>query len=156
MPRFFSKGADPYLDNWLKARTWNSHHPLDMERFWQLLKALKRYQTYSKRSWIPGFRGKLRDAMQHYHPGFSSDFYDQHVSFFAQKAELIHEYETSRGIPDPLVEVNDPYRMSAILRSLVVRRDGEEQHMYTREQVTMIVNEKFTEKYGKNWRERFR
>ena len=156
MPKFFSKGADPYLDNWLKAKTWNSHHPLDMERFWQLLKALKRYQTYSKKSWLRGFREKLRKAVEHYHPGFSGDYYDQHISFFAQKAELIHEYETARGIPDPLVEVNNPYRMSAVLRSFVVLRNGEEHRMYTSEEAAKIVNDRFTEKFGKNWRERFR
>ncbi len=89
MKIYFSVKADKSLMQWLGPRTWDSKHPLDMERFYRFLMALNRY---SRGNWSKDFQENLSRAAQAVHGGAT----EERLRFFTEKADTVYDYEQVR------------------------------------------------------------
>ena len=144
--RYFSPVVDRYFLQWIVLPTWDSMHPMDMQRFYQFLKALKRY---SRKDWSAYFIQNIVNAAKHFHPNRDADCIRKAAVRFLEIAEDIFAYE-SAPFPDPLVEMRNPYQVALYLRSLrVYDEHGREQDMYSQEEIEKILEENF----GPDWRE---
>jgi len=86
MESYFCVKADEYLMHWLGPRTWDSRHPLDMERFYRFLKVLHRY---SRKDWSKNFRENLTRAARSVHGRAT----EESLGFFTEKANTVYDYE---------------------------------------------------------------
>jgi hypothetical protein len=140
MPTFFSKVVDRYFRQWIALPTWDSMHPMDLGRFYQFLKAIKRY---SRKHWATRFHQSVVEAATEFHPRLDKEHVHRMADFFLETARTIFEYE-SAPFPDPLVEMRNPHEVSLYLRTLrVYDNDGNVQYRYTSEEIEQILKENF-------------
>jgi len=145
MSRYFSTIVDRYLNHWIALPTWGSKHPLDMQRFYQFLRALKRY---SRKDWTLDFRERIFRAAKDNHPEFDESYLVETIDYFVRQEEIICDYH-SAPFPAPLVEMSNPYLVASYLSLLLVVDDeGNERSMYTSEEIEEILAKNF----GKDWR----
>ena len=147
MSMYFSKIVDRYFLQWIALPTWDSMHSMDMERFYQFMKAMKRY---SRKHWTTRFHQSIVKAAAELHPRSSEKYIHKMADFFLQTAGTIFEYE-SASFPDPLVEMRNPYEVDLYLRTLrIYDSEGNAQYMYTGEEIERILEDNF----GSDWRKR--
>ena len=120
-------------------------HSSDMERFYQFLKALKRY---SRKHWAKGFYDNIIKAAKDYHPNLDEEHVTEMADSFLKEAETCFAYDEA-PFPDPLVERTNPYLVSLSLRRIQVLDDkGNANPLYTFDEVEDILAKEF----GKDWR----
>jgi hypothetical protein len=140
MPKYFSKAVDRYFDQWIRVFTWDTMHPYDMERFYQFLKALKKY---SRKYWAKGFHENIVKAAKDYHPNLDEKHITEMANFFIKKAETCFAYEEA-PFPDPLVEKTDPYAVRSRLSRIQVLDDkGNTRPLYTSDEIEDILAKDF-------------
>ena len=147
MSRYFSKIIDRYFLQWIAPDTWVTYHPMDMERFYQFVKAIKRY---SRTNYGPKLLKNIIKAAKKEHPEFSDDLINEMAEYFSGRVHQILDYE-SAPFPDPFVEMRDPYAVSLYLRRLRVSdRKGGFRPLHSQAEIDKILEKNF----GTNWRER--
>ena len=94
----------PVVGNYLEARicreSWDSHHPLDNERFYRFVKAVARY---SRRTPSSGDIHSL--IVSRWGPSAR-----RAAARFVELYETLLAYEKTRGFPDALIERTDIVR----------------------------------------------
>lgn len=148
MKIYFSPLVDKYLRHWIEEPTWDSMHPKDMERFYMFLKALQRY---SKRNWFSELKGTLIGVTKDYYPLLEEDQLAKTIDLFLEKARVALNY-TKAPFPNHVVEMRNPFEVrSSLTTSKYLDAEGNEQTLYSIEQVEEILIKNF----GENWREAF-
>jgi hypothetical protein len=116
MSHYFSKIIDCYFLQWIAPDTWVTYHPLDLERFYQFVKAIKRY---SRSNHGPKIQENIIQAAKKKHPEFINDLINEMAEDFSGRVHQILDYE-SAPFPDPFVEMRNPHAVSLYLDSLEV------------------------------------
>jgi len=146
MTQYFSKLIDRYLNHWIGLPTWDSMHPTDMKRFYQFLKALKKYGRGRAQLHV---RDGIFRAIKKQYPDVSDSHLNEMANFFSTRAEIVLAYE--EATLDPCVEMRDPYQVALSLRaSHYIDENGNKQPIYSSTQIEKILAENF----GPNWRDR--
>jgi hypothetical protein len=149
MSIYFSKTVDRYFLAWIGPDTWDSFHPLDMERFYKFVKAIKRY---SRSNYGPKILENIVKAARNEHPDLNDDYVKEIAQDFSSISHQILDYE-STPFPDPLIEMRNPYAVSLRLFSIQVSdKKGNLRPFYTEEKIEKILAKNF----GPDWRERWR
>ena len=149
MSSFSSKTIDRYFNCWIRAESWESMHPHDMESFYMFLKALKRYR---RKPWWDNFRDNIVKAVKEYHSYSDEEWLNERIDIFLSTAATIFSYE-SAPFPNPLVEMGNPYAVSlALHRQQNIDEKGRSHPFYTDKQVEEILIKNF----GEDWRNRYR
>jgi hypothetical protein len=144
MSKYFSPLVDRYFINWLSLPTWDSMHPLDMQRFYQFLKAMR---LYSRSPWQIKFRENIIKAAKKLHPNLQQEYIVEIADVFMHHAEIAFAYDAA-GI-DPIVEMRSPHAVALSLRILeYIDEKGNNHPIYTQEQIEKILIENF----GEDWR----
>jgi hypothetical protein len=147
---YFSKVVDRYFNHWIRQDTWHTGHPLDLERFCQFLKAIRKYSR--RRHWTAGFHDNIVEAAKLYHPEMDEISIFEMADHFTDKAETVFAYEAAM-FPHPLVEMTNADQVWSYLYSLqVADAEGNPHGMYSLEEIEKLVAESF----GKDWREKRR
>lgn len=148
MSVYFSKIVDRYFLRWITPSTWFTYHPLDMERFYQFIKAIKRY---SRCSYGPKIRKNIIKAAKKEHPNFTDDLIEEMADDFSARVHQILEYE-SVPFPHPYVEMRNPYSVSLYLHSIQIPdKKGDLRPLYGEAEIEKILERNF----GCDWRKRW-
>jgi hypothetical protein len=149
MSLHFSKIIDRYFLSWICPDTWATYHPLDMERFYKFVKAIKRY---ARSNYGPKIYKNIIKAARKEHPGLDEGHIREMAEDFSSIVHKILDYELT-PFPDPIVEMRNPYEVSLRLRSIQrADKKGDLRPFYTDKQVEEILDKNF----GPDWRERSR
>jgi len=147
MSIYFSKIIDRYFLRWIAPDTWLTYHPLDMERFYQFVKAIKRY---SRSNYGPKIRKNIIKAAKKEHPDFADDLIKEMADDFSERVHQFLEYE-SVPFPDPYIEMRDPHSVSLYLHSIhVADKKGNFRPLHSEGEIERILERNF----GANWRKR--
>src|SRR5919197_5186345 len=99
-----SRVVSRYFDVWICRDSWDSHHPLDDERFYRFVKAVARYSRRRAPSpadvhalIIKKWSGQGVDHVE----------LEKIATEFAELYQTLLNYEKTSGFPDPLIERTD-------------------------------------------------
>ena len=109
MDSYFSKIIDRYFLKWIGPDTWASFHPLDMERFYQFVKAIKRYRRNNSKYNI---RHNIIKAVRSEHPNLNDEFIEKMCEKFSGIAHHFLEY-SSAPFPIRQIERGTPLKHTA-------------------------------------------
>jgi hypothetical protein len=146
MHKYFSQLTDRYFNHWISLPTWDSRHPLDMQRFYQFVKALRKY---SRKPWQTKFHENIQIAAKANHPTLNDKYVTEMADLFLAHAEIIFAYDAVRF--DPCIEMRNPHDVRISLRRMQsTDGKGGKQPLYTPEQIEQILVDNF----GINWKDR--
>ena len=131
-----SKVVGRYFDAWITLDTWDSFHPLDMQRFYRFVKAVVRY---SRNPPSPSDVRALITAR--WHDQRPVDALDQAADRYAAIYETLISYEKTGGFPDALTERTSIVKFHGQLSS---QENSSAQHIET----TM------SHVWGKDWQKK--
>jgi hypothetical protein len=103
---YFDEKTDKYFARWICNSTWNSYHPLDIERFHVFVKALYHYKSGS----LPGtdvIEQVISDAIRKNHPGYNQQTGDRQANEFAERAQVLIDFlhdTRNTEIPNQAIE----------------------------------------------------
>ena len=108
-----SKVVARYFEVWIALDSWDSFHPLDLQRFYRFVKAVVRYSRKPPSSrdvhaLIMARRNKQRSV---------DAFDDQAAERYADIYETLINYEETRCFPDALIECTNIIKFHLQLQS---------------------------------------
>jgi len=129
-----SRTVQRYFDAWIMPKTWHTRHDCDMERFYQFVKAVKRYNRRAPSDALVGSLIQQRGAET-----VDNRFYlDKRARQFAALYARLLDYEKT-SFPDPLTEKNNILRF----HNALIARYGHDR----KEEIAAIM----TAEWGKDW-----
>ena len=116
-------------------------------RFYKFLRASKRYSR-KKHHWLEGFGNTILQAAKDFHPEYDESYIDKVVRRYVDEAITIFDYEAVE-FPDPLVEMSNPWAVSAALSLRQCEdEEGNLHERYSLEEIEQILAENFGENWG--------
>jgi hypothetical protein len=94
-----SKVVGRYFEAWIALDTWDSFHPLDLQRFYRFVKAVVRYSRK------PPSSGDVHALITaRWNKQRPVDALERAADRYAEIYETLMNYERTRGFPDALIE----------------------------------------------------
>ena len=131
-----SKVVGRYFEAWIALDSWDSFHPLDLQRFYRFVKAVARY---TRKPFPPGDVRALIKARRNKQR--SADALDHAADRYAEIYETLLEYEKTRGFPDPLIE-----------RTSIVKFHG--QLLSSQQTSNAHIERIMSDVWGKDWQKK--
>jgi hypothetical protein len=130
-----SKVVGRYFDAWIVLNSWDSFHPLDLQRFYRFVRAVTRY---SRKPLTPAnLRHLIRARWKEQR---SAGALAHAIAGYMEKYETLLDYKKTPGFPDPLIERRSIVKFYGRLTS----QQGSNRH----------VERIMSNAWGKDWREK--
>lgn len=101
-----SRVVGRYFEAWISHDTWDSHHPLDKERFYRFVKAVARYCRRK-----PLSPREIKECIERRWRGRrAATALSKMADHFVELYQTLLAYEKTRHFPDPLIERTDIVR----------------------------------------------
>src|SRR2546425_2472383 len=94
-----------YFEAWIGLDTWDSHHPLDKQRFYLFVKAVARYTRR-----FPSQADIHALIVARWSGQRSRSELNETANYFAELYQTLLGYEMTPGFPDALIERTDIVR----------------------------------------------
>jgi len=92
-----------YFDDWIGQDGWHSGHWMDTKRFYCFVKAVARYSRRKTPSWAD-IHALIMQKWEGRDLDLDSAELDERANEFAERYQMLLDYEKTKGFPNPLVE----------------------------------------------------